>query len=323
MQGPTYHAYFPVFLSALVPGLGQLCQRRWRSHIGFLFISLYLLLVPVAITSLAGKVGVLILRSVACAHALLMGTYERDRRMWRAAWLVAGLVAVTLASGYTLRSIRRSFFVENLIWNGNSMTPMVPHGSHCIADMITCRYRDPEIGDIILFTLPKSAVDAGKVREIRMSRIVARGGETVYVRTGVIFVNGEHREPAATKRLHPFFSPDVVDWEASWLSYGVAEPYRVPEGCYFVLSDDRTTGDDSRHYGPVPRKDIRGRVTRVYWRPKRIHPVQFTGGGRKQSMDYKEMVAPRGTGSQPPTDAQPGDALKRGGWKTQDHPDDR
>jgi len=28
MQGPTYHAYFPVFVSALVPGLGQLCQRR-------------------------------------------------------------------------------------------------------------------------------------------------------------------------------------------------------------------------------------------------------------------------------------------------------
>ena len=188
-----------------------------------------------------------------------------------------------LVGSYTLRAARRSFLVENLIWNGNSMMPTVPQGSRCIADMMTYRYRDPEIGDIILFTLPESALDKGKSRQIRLSRIAARGGETVQVRNGVIFVDGEHREPAATRRLHPFFRPEVANWEASWLSYAVAEPYRVSEGYYFVLSDDRTTGDDSRYHGPVPRKNIRGRVTRVWWQPKRIHPARFQRRGQKQS----------------------------------------
>ena len=172
MRGPAQRAYFPVFLTTLVPGLGQLHERRWRSRIGFLFLSLYLWLVPVSFASLVGKAGVLILRSLACAHALLMSTREKDNRAWRAAWLLAGVVAATLVGSYTLRAARRSFLVENLIWNGNSMMPTVPHGSRCIADMMTYRYRDPEIGDIILFTLPKSAVDKGKDRQIRLSRIV-------------------------------------------------------------------------------------------------------------------------------------------------------
>jgi len=297
MQEPAQRAYFPVFLTALIPGLGQLHERRWRSHMGFLFLSLYLWLVPVSLASLIGKVGVLILRSLACAHALLMNAHERDNRVWRTAWLLAGLVAATLAGSYTLRATRRNFLVENLIWKGNSMMPTVAHGSHCIADMLTYRYKDPEIGDIILFTSPKSAVDKGESRGIRLSRIVARGGETVHVRTGVIFVNGQHREPAATRWLHSFFSPEVVNWETSWLSYAVAEPYRVPEGCYFVLSDDRTTGDDSRHYGPVPRKDIIGRVTRVYWWPKRIQPSRLPMRGQQQSSD-PDIFTPRGTENQ-------------------------
>ena len=202
------------------------------------------------------------------------------------------------------------------------MMPTVPHGSHCIVDMMTYRYRDPEIGDIILFTLPESALDKGKSRQIRLSRIVARGGETVQVRNGVIFVDGEHREPAATRRLHPFFRPEVANWEASWLSYAVAEPYRVSEGYYFVLSDDRTTGDDSRYHGPVPRKNIIGRVTRVWWQPKRIHPARFQRRGQKQSSD-PDIFTPRGSESQG-SDEQLGDFLrtqKGGKGETGSRPD--
>lgn len=326
MREPAQRGYFPVFLTAIVPGLGQLYERRWHSYTGFLFLSLYLWLVPVSLTSLVGKagiliprsfaflspylwfvpvsitslvarMGVLILQSLACAHAFLVSASEKASRSRRTAWLVAGLVAATLAGSYTLRATRRSFLVENLIWNSNSMMPTVPHGSHCIADMLTYRYRDPEIGDIILFISPKTTLDGAKDNGIRLSRIVARGGETVHVRTGVIFVDGEHRDPAGAARLHSFISPEVADREASWLPYGVTEPYRVPEGCYFVLSDDRTTGDDSRYYGPVPRKDIIGRITRIYWRPGRIHPAQLPMRVHQQSSD-PEIVTPRGTGSQ-------------------------
>jgi signal peptidase I len=39
----------------------------------------------------------------------------------------------------------------------------------------------------------------------------------------------------------------------------------VPDGCVFVLGDNRDSTRDSRAFGPVPASNIRGRVVHVYW----------------------------------------------------------
>jgi signal peptidase I len=46
-------------------------------------------------------------------------------------------------------------------------------------------------------------------------------------------------------------------------SHSVAGPFRVPEGMYFMLGDNRDNSADSRYFGFVPRRDIVGRATRV------------------------------------------------------------
>ena len=178
------------------------------------------------------------------------------------------------------------------------MMPTVPSGSHCIEDRISYRYRDPDIGDIVLFNSPVSPMDEGKGRAIGLSRIVARGGEIVQVRYGAVFVNGEYREPAGAKHRHAGFYPDVARWETARFSYGVAEPYHVPEGCYFVLGDNRTIGNDSRYYGPLSRKDITGRVTRVYWKPGQPQRAWLPGVERKQKPN-DDLFAPKGGGANP------------------------
>ena len=38
------------------------------------------------------------------------------------------------------------------------------------------------------------------------------------------------------------------------------EAYTVPEGCLFLLNDCRTQGEDSRHFGGVPEKNVAGKV---------------------------------------------------------------
>lgn len=45
----------------------------------------------------------------------------------------------------------------------------------------------------------------------------------------------------------------------------VIEEYRVKESYFFMLADNRTTGLDSRYFGPIRRSDCIGRAVMVLW----------------------------------------------------------
>ena len=44
----------------------------------------------------------------------------------------------------------------------------------------------------------------------------------------------------------------------------------IPAGHYFMMGDNRGSSDDSRFWGPVPKKWIIGAAFATYWPPKRI-----------------------------------------------------
>ena len=44
----------------------------------------------------------------------------------------------------------------------------------------------------------------------------------------------------------------------------------IPPGHYFMMGDNRGSSDDSRFWGPVPKKWIIGQAFATYWPPKRI-----------------------------------------------------
>ncbi len=47
-------------------------------------------------------------------------------------------------------------------------------------------------------------------------------------------------------------------------------PITVPAGMYFMMGDNRGASDDSRFWGPVPRKWIIGGAFATYWPPDRL-----------------------------------------------------
>lgn len=257
--------WLAVFLSALQPGLGHLYLRRW-------FIGAFLILASTSLFVVAhvrlpasmekvrwlAFVAASLLSVLVLAHAYVAGLSRRGGWKTRPVTL-----AVLLLATYCVTDLLRPlaigyFFMSHSICIGRSMTPTLRNGTHVILDRFTYRRRDPAVGEIVMFVQPTSAYSHNRLHAVK--RIVAEGGETVQVLDYRVWVNGKEREPLIRVPRGPDVVSDAGD--NPYEAYGVREPYRVPEGCYFVLGDNRPNSQDSRCYGAVPGKGIIGRIVK-------------------------------------------------------------
>ena len=130
-------------------------------------------------------------------------------------------------------------------------------------DLRTPAIRDPKAGDILVFKYPKDPS-----RDF-IKRVVGTPGDTVEIRDKVVSVNGVPRSQPFVKlsggRLQPreyqnpvIFLPGAGNKD----NYG---PYVLPEGHYFMMGDNRDNSDDSRFWGPLDRKLIKGKAIFIYW----------------------------------------------------------
>ena len=85
---------------------------------------------------------------------------------------------------------------------------------------------------------------------LRFGRIAAREGDVVNMDdSGTWQVNGTTQ---SGEILYPTYAVEGIEY-----------PYRVPEGCVFVLGDYRTRATDSRIYGPISIEDVAGKVITI------------------------------------------------------------
>ena len=124
-------------------------------------------------------------------------------------------------------------------------------GSRMIGFRVAYLFDEPKRGDIIIFKFPDDP------SELFVKRIVGLPGETLEIIDGVTYINGER------------FEEDYVN-DSYWLStldnedYG---PYVIPEGCYFMMGDNRNNSNDSRfwHNKYVAKDAILGKAVLRYW----------------------------------------------------------
>ncbi|MBQ7266397.1 MAG: signal peptidase I [Firmicutes bacterium] len=91
-----------------------------------------------------------------------------------------------------------------------------------------------------------------KNNTIYIGRVVAQGGDVVDITDSEsLLVNG-----------HAVYENNIF-YKTPRLEGFVEYPITLEEGTYFILADQRETGEDSRYYGTVSKEEIMGTVITV------------------------------------------------------------
>ena len=126
--------------------------------------------------------------------------------------------------------------------------------------------RDPRPGDIVIF---RSKTEVG--RDL-IKRCVAVGGQTIEVRDKQLYVDGIPFElPPDGKQTDP---RSLSKLSSPRDNYG---PLLIPEDHFFMMGDNRDNSNDSRWFGPVPRRLIKGKAMIIYWSSHLVEGPLYTG----------------------------------------------
>jgi signal peptidase I len=114
-------------------------------------------------------------------------------------------------------------------------------------------------GDIIVFRYPLQP-DTDFVK-----RVIGMPGDTVEIRDKVVSVNGSAQNEQYVIHEDPQVYPLQPALPEPYRSRDQFGPFKVPDGQYFAMGDNRDRSSDSRYWGTVPRSMIKGRAFMVYW----------------------------------------------------------
>ncbi|MFH1412037.1 MAG: signal peptidase I [Candidatus Omnitrophota bacterium] len=185
---------------------------------------------------------------------------EKLDYLW-AEWIKPILIAAALAI------FVRTFIIQPFKIPSNSMYPTLKPGDRIFVskfaygakipftDIRLPKIEDPKEGDIIVFTSPVEK------KKYLVKRFIADSGDTVMIKSGGVFVNGE-------KLSSPPFDGLFYYNRGKYGAEG--EEVKVPEGEFFVMGDNSANSMDSRYWGFAPKKNIVGKAFIIHWPPGRM-----------------------------------------------------
>ncbi|KAJ1488461.1 peptidase S24/S26A/S26B/S26C, partial [Baffinella frigidus] len=146
----------------------------------------------------------------------------------------------------------RLLIVEPRFIPSLSMYPTFRVGDQLAVEKVTKYFRPYQKTDVVVFRAPEAFAeyvdDPSKANEDLIKRIMAVAGDTIQVKKGVTYINGQDAKETFTNGKPNY-------------DFG---PVTVPDGFVLVLGDNRNASLDSHIWGFLPIKNIIGRAVLKY-----------------------------------------------------------
>ena len=182
---------------------------------------------------------------------------------------------ICIVSAFVIALLIKYFIFTPTLVRQGSMTPTILDGERVLINRLVRTFNmEIKRGDIVTLEKPSSEADETQIAKydtIRglknkfvyyvleltktsyIKRVIGLPGEHVYIANGEVYINDEKLdEPYLTEGLE---TP----------RRGVFYDVQVPEGCIFVMGDNRTGSLDSRDFGCIPLDKVEGRVSIRIW----------------------------------------------------------
>lgn len=186
------------------------------------------------------------------------------------------IVIVAVAVGLAI--LVQAYLVKPYRIPSSSMEPTLDIGQRVLVNRAGTHFGDPSVGDILVFHPPAGAdggscaapaqgegtrtpcarSTAARSKETYIKRVVGIGGDRISIRDGHVIRNGKPEKDAYIRACGG--GPNCTFPRA----------ITVPHGDFYMMGDNRGDSEDSRFWGPVPKKWIIGRAFATYWPPDRI-----------------------------------------------------
>lgn len=176
---------------------------------------------------------------------------EQQLRLDLYDWIQSLMVALVICMALFI------FAVRVIDVSGSSMVPTLHDGDKMIVSNL---FYKPKYGDIVVFKTDTYDPDRALVK-----RVIATEGQEISLDfdRGVVYINGS-----------PIEEDYIAELTTTKLDF--IGPQTVPEGCVFVMGDNRNASTDSRkkEIGMVDERMILGRAYYVVFPVSDMRPVQ-------------------------------------------------
>lgn len=258
---PTHRRWVGVVLSLLISGAGIFLSGhrsagvRWFCGLTLLWVAKVVLTPVPAIPSLYCFAALsLILLSSVCW--MLIRSYRVVPRLGIRGWVL--FLSVFIALEILEFGVSR-LCVHPFKMPTGSMETTLLRRDHIFVQTCAYWFSTPQRGDVVVFktdVLDNRLVPPG---QYYVKRVAALPGERVEIKSGRMLINGQPLAGPPPLTGKDFTTP------GGGLFASETNSMTLAEGDFFVVGDNSTNSMDSRHFGPVPRKAIYGKATKIYW----------------------------------------------------------
>lgn len=149
---------------------------------------------------------------------------------------------VVIAAGFLLAFFVTRVLIIKAVVPTSSMETTIMVDDKIIGNRLSYLFSDPKRGDIVIFEYPVDPT------EDYVKRIIGLPGETISFADGKVFIDGKE------------LKEDYVN--GALTIPGNEDSYTIPEGCYFMMGDNRTYSLDARFWSEhfVKKDAIKGKV---------------------------------------------------------------